>query len=377
MRRAIELAKRAWGDTHPNPLVGAVIVEQGQVVAEGWHARAGEAHAEVAALTALGRAPAEDATLYVTLEPCSTEGRTGSCIEAIVRSGLRRVVVGSIDPNPQHQGRGLEALKAAGVTVESRVLEAECEDLNLIFNHWISRRAPLFAAKSATTLDGRIATRSGESKWITGESARADVMMWRKLFPAIAVGAGTAMSDQPRLTARVPGDSERCPTRFVFDGLFRTGMERHLPSLYTDEFRTSTVIVTTTMAATGYIRRVEKEGPRVWVLPSSSAKVSFPEFRRRCAEEGICGVYFEGGSQLVSELIHARELDYLFCYRAPMIFADDKAKPVYRGLRTDKLDKAIRLERTRHAVFGDDQLMRGFVTYPGRLDVDETAFSDR
>src|SRR5258708_27838432 len=204
IRRALTWAKRAWGATHPNTMVGAIIVEDGQVVSEGFHAEDGGPHAERNVLSALGRVPKPGATLYVTLEPCSTQGRTVSCCDAIKAAGIRRVVVGATDPNPEHSGRGFDLLREAGIEVVTGVLEDECTDLNLIFNHWIKTGTPLLAAKSAVTLDGKNATRSGESKWITGDLSRADVMRWRRLFPAIAVGAGTLANDNPRLTSRFP-----------------------------------------------------------------------------------------------------------------------------------------------------------------------------
>jgi len=372
MRRCLELARRAWGDTHPNPMVGAAIVEDGVIVAEGWHARAGEAHAEVAAIRALGRAPKPEARLFVTLEPCCTHGRTGPCTEAIIAAGIRYVVVGTTDPNPEHAGRGLDALKAAGVTVETRVLMDECDDLNLIFNHWITRRTPLVAAKIATTLDGRIATRTGESKWITSAIARQDVMRWRRLFPTIAVGAGTALRDRPRLTARIEGEPEWCPLRLVFDGRMRLAGERELPALYTDEFHERTIVVTSDQGGSGYIRRLEAAGVRCWILPSIHGRTSLAAFRAHCAAEGITGVYVEGGAELLSGFLQAREIDYLFAYRAPLFLADQRALPAMRGLRTERLNQGVRLERVRHASVGDDQLMRGHVVYPGKLSIDET-----
>jgi len=374
MRQCLALARLGWGRTHPNPMVGAAIVENGEIVAEGHHARAGEPHAEIVALQALNRAPAAGAVLFVTLEPCSTQGRTPPCTDAIIRSGIKYVVIGTTDPNPDHAGRGLDILKSAGIAVETRILTDDCDDLNLIFNHWITRRRPILAGKVAVTLDGRIATRSGDSKWITGTAARADVMTWRRLFPAIAVGAATALIDQPRLTARVEGEEEWCPVRFVFDGLLRLAMERQQCSLLKDEFRERTIVVASEQAGTGYVRKMQNDGIQVWTLPGVSGKVSFAAFRERCAQAGIEGVYIEGGSQVLSEILHARELDYLFAYRAPLLFADDRARPIFRGLRTEKLEHALRLERVRHATVGDDQLMRGFVAYPGKLSVDETVF---
>lgn len=374
MRRALTLAKRGWGDTHPNPMVGALIVEDGAVVAEGFHARAGEDHAEISALKALGRKPAPGATLYVTLEPCCTHGRTPPCTDAIVHAGITRVVAGAADPNPAHAGKGYELLRAAGVEVITGVLADDCADLNLIFNHWIGTGRPLFAAKSGVTLDGKVATRTGDSKWITGELSRADGHRWRRLFPAIAVGAGTVRADNPRLTARVDG-AEWCPWRFVFDGLLRSVADQAMPKVYTDEHRERTIVVTTPHGGMGYVRKLGALGVKTWVLPSASPKVSFPDFRKRCGEEGITGVFFEGGAQLLSELLQMRELDYLFTYHAPVLFADDKGKSLLRGLRTETLDHAIRLERVRHEVHGDDTLMRGFVKYPEKMFVDEATFT--
>ncbi len=375
MQHALDLARRGWGATHPNPMVGAVIVEDGRVRAEGAHAQDGGPHAERLALLALGHRPRAGATLYVTLEPCSTPGRTGACTDAIIASGLQRVVVGATDPNPIHAGRGFEVLRAAGIEVITGVRERACTDLNLIFNHWIVQGTPLLAAKSAVTLDGRIACRSGDSQWITGEAARADVMRWRRLFPAIAVGAGTVLADNPRLTARVPGAAEWCPWRFVFDGLLRTVTDRAMPTLYTDEFRERTVVVTTPHGGVGYVRKLQALGVQVWTLPSATARVPLPEFRKRCTQEKITGVYFEGGAQLVSQILQQRQMDYLFVYRAPILLADDRAKPAWSGLRTEKLRQAVRLTEVWHEGLGDDFLTRGRVTYPEQMFIDETAFS--
>jgi diaminohydroxyphosphoribosylaminopyrimidine deaminase/5-amino-6-(5-phosphoribosylamino)uracil reductase len=374
MRRAIAVARRGWGDTHPNPLVGAVIVEAGEVVAEGHHARAGEAHAEIVALRALGRKPQAGAVLYVTLEPCCTHGRTPPCTQAILDAGIGRVVVGATDSNPAHAGHGFQLLRAGGVEVTEGVLARECADLNLIFNHWITTGRPLFAAKSGVTLDGKVATRTGDSKWITGPEARGNGHLWRRYFPAIAVGAGTVRADNPRLTARVDG-VEWCPWRFVFDGLLRTVTDKAMPGVYTDEFRDRTIVVTTPHGGLGYVRKLNAMGVKAWVLGANTPKVNFQDFRSRCAEEGITGVFFEGGAQLLSELLQARELDYLFTYHAPVLFADDKGKAILRGLRTETLANAIRLEQVRHEVLGDDALMRGFVRYPEKMFVDEATFN--
>ncbi len=375
MRRALEQARGVWGNTHPNPMVGAVIVEEGRVVAAGATAPDGGPHAEKQALQAYGGPPHAGTTLYVTLEPCSTEGRTGACTDAIIASGIKRVVVGATDPNPAHAGRGFAVLRAAGIEVVTGVLEHECADLNLIFNHWITTGGPLLAAKSAVTLDGHIACRSGDSRWITGETARADVMRWRRLFPAIAVGAGTVMADDPQLTARLPDTEPWCPIRFVFDGLLRSVVHKYLPKVYTDEYRERTIVVTTPHGGMGYVRKLRDMGVQVWCLPSPTQRVNFAEFRRACVEQRISGVYLEGGPKLMSQMLRERQIDYFFVYRAPVLLADVKARGMLQGLRTERLADAVRLADIQHSVHGDDILTRGRVVYPERMSIDETVFS--
>jgi diaminohydroxyphosphoribosylaminopyrimidine deaminase/5-amino-6-(5-phosphoribosylamino)uracil reductase len=363
MDRALALARRAWGATHPNPMVGAVIAEDGRVVAEGFHERDGGPHAEKAALVALGRSPRPGATLYVTLEPCSTQGRTGSCTEAILASGIRRVVAGATDPSPAHAGRGYQLLREAGVEVAEGVLGAECEDLNLIFNHWAAAGEPLLAGKFAATLDGRVATRTGQSQWITGEAARADAHRWRRLFPAMAVGAGTVLADNPRLTARGAGSPEHCPIRFVFDSALRTASAPVLPALYTDEFAAKTIVVAGARAHRAAAARLESLGVGVWSFDVPGA-VPLAAFRARCAAERIPGVLLEGGPGLLSRALAERELDYLFAYQAPVLLADDGARAAVSGLETSLLSRAIRLGGVRRETLGEDGLVRGRVLYP-------------
>ena len=374
MRRALDLARGSWGATHPNPMVGALIVEEGQVVAEGAHAHDGGPHAERLVLLARGKTPRPGATLYVTLEPCSTAGRTGACTEAIIAAGIKRVVVGATDPHPDHRGRAFEVLRAAGVEVVAGVLERECTDLNLIFNHWVTRNGPMIAAKVATTLDGKIACRTGESRWITNEASRADVHRWRRLFPGIAVGAMTILKDNPRLTARREGKEEWCPWRFVFDGQLRSVVDKNMPVVYTDEFRERTIVVTTPHGGLGYVRKLRESGIRVWLFDSPSRRVSLTDFRRRCVEERISGVLVEGGAELISQLLRVRQLDYLFAYHAPVLFGDDKAKTIFSGLRPERLDQAVRIGEVMHESCDGDFLIRGRLDYPVDLLLDETVF---
>ncbi|WOO41751.1 bifunctional diaminohydroxyphosphoribosylaminopyrimidine deaminase/5-amino-6-(5-phosphoribosylamino)uracil reductase RibD [Rubellicoccus peritrichatus] len=361
MTRALELARRGWGDTHPNPMVGAVVVEHGEIVAEGWHQTAGQDHAEIAAIKALGREPGEDATLYVTLEPCSTSGRTGACTDAIIKHGFKHVVIGAIDPNPNHAGHGIKVLEAAGIEVTTGVLEEACSDLNLIFNHWIVKRTPFIAGKIATTIDGKVATRTGHSKWITGETARADVHRWRRLFPAIACGNATALADDPAMTARIKGEDIWCPRRFIFDRGLDTLRNPKL-QVFTDAFREKTTLVTSIEQSNAALERAESLGIEIWALPTDTRAWFFDAFLKRCASIGITGVYVEGGANILSSMLDNQILDYLFAYRAPKLLADIKAPPCFIGQNIETMNSAFSLKNVKHATLEDDQLMRGFIS---------------
>lgn len=323
MRRALELARQAWGRTHPNPMVGAVITEGGRIVAEGFHAKAGEPHAEVMALRALGRKPAADAILHVTLEPCCTHGRTPPCVDAILAAGFRTVVVGARDPNPAHAGHGLELLRAKGVAVVEGVLGEECAGLNLIFNHWIARGAPLIALKVASTLDGKLTLPAGQGRAITGPAAQAYVHRLRRLFPAIAVSADTALADNPRLTAR--GDEgETCPVRFVLDRHFKTAGRTGL-NLFQDAHRPRTIVVGLGSAAKkSDLAWYEAEGVQVWSLVGDEASF-LKVWAERCAQEKITGVLVEAGPRFAASMLATGAADYLYSFVAPR--SGDPAAP--------------------------------------------------
>ncbi len=361
MRCAIELAKRAWGDTHPNPMVGAVIVEDGEIVASGWHTRAGEPHAEPAAISGLGRRPKPGATLYVTLEPCCTHGRTPPCTEAIKAAGFTRVVIGATDPNPAHAGHGYEVLRAAGIDVVTGVLAGECADLNLIFNHNIVTGSPFFALKIATTLDGRTATATGESQWITGPESRAEVMRLRRLYPAIAVGSGTVKADNPRLTSRT-SDDEWCPLRIILD---RSGSlaGREGLHVFSDRHQARTIVVLGERAHDESSIWYEDRGVGVWVIPHTDGTGFLAALRKRCAAEKIPGVLFEPGATLAGALLGAGEADYLYDFQAPVLLADNAARPFASGPARPKLADALRLRDIRRESFGEDLLTRGHLTY--------------
>ncbi len=354
MGRALELARRAWGATHPNPMVGALVVEGGEVVAEGWHARDGGPHAERAALAALGRRPKPGAMMVVTLEPCSTAGRTGACCDAIKSAGVTRVFIGAMDPNPAHAGRGVEVLRAAGIEVVAGVRAAECAELNMIFNHWITTGRPLIAGKVATTRDGYSRPPAGAERWITGAAARENVHHWRRLFPAIAVGAGTVRADDPALTRRwreADGtEREDCGWRFVFDATLATsaGEAAAWPRVYSDRWKARTVVVASAAADAEARARLEAAGVRVWAQETTRGAAGWGEFARRCAAERISGVYVEGGAELLADARAAGALDYGFWYRAPCEGRagwGGKVKWNFRGAVMER--------------FGEDELTRG------------------
>ena len=365
MERALQLARKGWGTTHPNPMVGAVVAHGETILGEGFHAHAGEPHAEVNALqdaSAAGHSLAE-ATLYITMEPCSTQGRTPPCTEAIRAAGVCRVVIGTTDPNPKHAGSGFAILRDIGCTVEVGVLEESCRDLNLIFNQWIVTGRPLWAAKIATTLDGKIATRTGESQWITGPEARRDVMRWRRYFPAIAVGSETALRDNPRLTARNPEEAEYCPMRFIFDRRLRLAAEAHRLHLFTDSWASRTILVTHRGHPGGALRNFHSCGVTVWEIDPEQW---WDEIEARMGGAGIHGVYVEGGAGLLGSLLQGRRLHYLFCYQAPKILADHEAPAAFHGRAVPHLTDALQLRKFHHSTHGDDRLIRGFLHDPGK-----------
>lgn len=360
MARALELAQRAWGQTHPNPMVGALIVEDGVIVAEGWHRGAGQPHAEVEALRALGRKPQAGASIYVTLEPCSTCGRTGACTSALVESGIQRVVVGAVDPNPAHAGRGLDLLRQAGLSVVEGVLAEDCSDLNLIFNHWIVAQQPLLALKMALTLDGKFAAASGHSRWVTGELARADVMRWRRYFPAIAVSAATVLADDPSLTSRCADSEVWCPIRFVFDRNLRSVNADALPQLYRDGYQARTIVLCAVDAPESQQRTLEQAGVQIWQLPlASDGHLDLAAFQQRCAAAEITGVYIETGPGLATTLLENRSVDYCFIYQAPKFMADAAAPGIGSLRKTGSMQEAISLSAVKQQRFGSDTLVRG------------------
>ncbi len=312
MARALELAEKYRGRTAPNPIVGCVITNaRGQVIAEGAHRGPGTKHGEIDALAKLGY-KARGATLYVNLEPCTHQGRTPPCTPVVRESGVARVVIGSKDPVPGHDG-GIEALRRAGITV-SRALVEECDAANRPFFTWATLRRPAFTLKAAITLDGKIATVNGHSQWITGEAARADVHRLRDTHDAVLVGVGTVLADDPKLTARIP--RARDPMRIVIDSRLRTPPRAALLPKRTGP---RTIIATTDDAPAAKEKALVRAGAEVWRFKARRGQVPLDKLARRLGDEDLTSVLVEGGGEVHASFFAAGLADELVLYVAPKI----------------------------------------------------------
>jgi diaminohydroxyphosphoribosylaminopyrimidine deaminase/5-amino-6-(5-phosphoribosylamino)uracil reductase len=313
MARCLELAAAHRGRTAPNPIVGSVIVgPDGAVLAEGAHRGPGQDHAEAAALRKIGhRAPG--ATLYVNLEPCNHHGRTPPCAPAVRDAGVARVVIGIADPIPGHGG-GIGVLRRAGIAVTVGVLRDECERANLPFLTWAMRHRPAFTLKAAITLDGKISTVAGESKWITGPAARADVMRLRAEHDAVLVGVGTVLADDPRLSARLPG--ARDPQRIVLDTQLRTPPSA---KLLPGRRGPRTIIACGPRAPLAREKALVARGAEIWRIGSPGGRVDVVELARRLADAQICSVLVEGGGEVHADLLAHHLADELVIYIAPKL----------------------------------------------------------
>jgi diaminohydroxyphosphoribosylaminopyrimidine deaminase / 5-amino-6-(5-phosphoribosylamino)uracil reductase len=355
----LELARKGWGRTHPNPMVGALIVERGEIVAEGYHQACGEPHAEIEAFSSLGRKPDPSASMFISLEPCSTQGKTPPCTEAIQNSGIKKVFVACSDPNPAHAGRGLDLLRDAGLKVElaDEPIRIQAERLNFIFNHRMKTDRPLIALKLAESANGMVAERAGYPSCVTGEKARGDVMRWRRLFPSICVGSGTALADNPSLTSRLP-DETWCPIRMVVDSNLSTFGDKVGPlKLYRDEFFDRTVVLTTAvgMEDSSRVVRAKERGIRLLeVEESSSGGIDPTSLRTILQELGLDALYCEGGPSFARALLESAQIDYLFRYCSPQFF--DEAQAV-SGPGLDRYPVREPIEQS----FGEDRLLHGFL----------------
>ena len=357
MRLALRQAVKARGRTSPNPLVGAVLVKDGRLIASGYHHKAGTPHAEI---NALAKAPdgAEGATLYVTLEPCSHHGRTPPCTEAVWRSGVKRVVVGMSDPNPLVAGSGLRFLKEKGIEVCAGVLAEECRRINLPFCQWITSGTPWVMMKAGLSLDGRIAARSGQAGWITNERSRQYVHRLRDQVDAILVGIGTALVDDPSLTTRLPGGHHRDPLRVVLDRDLRLPPRARMLS---QESTARTAIFCGPGAETGRRLALERAGALVWPIGlGADGELDLTEVLSELGRQQVTSLLVEGGSRVHGAFWSRGLVHQVMLFYGPLFLGADGV-PLLTGLGHDRVEQASRLHDIRTRRFGDDLMIEGLV----------------
>ncbi|MFQ5984551.1 MAG: bifunctional diaminohydroxyphosphoribosylaminopyrimidine deaminase/5-amino-6-(5-phosphoribosylamino)uracil reductase RibD [Alphaproteobacteria bacterium] len=350
MRSALGLARRSLGAVWPNPSVGCILVRDGRVVGRGWTQPGGRPHAESEAIARAGSL-ARGATAFVTLEPCAHQGETPPCAKALVRAGVARVVVGLGDPDARVNGAGLERLRAAGVKVETGVAEAEAAELNAGYLMRVRAGRPLVTLKAATTLDGRIATGKGESRWVTGEAARAQAHALRASHDAVAVGAATALADDPELTCRLPGLGRRSPVRVVFDGRLRLSLTSRLVETARE---VPTWIVALKGAEDDRRRAFRATGvDLVQVEADAEGHPDLAEALAKLGERGLTRLLVEGGGRLAAALLRRRLVDRLVWFHAPRIMGGD-GLPAAAGFGVDRLGEAPGFRRLSLLEIGGD-----------------------
>ncbi|MGP0565145.1 MULTISPECIES: bifunctional diaminohydroxyphosphoribosylaminopyrimidine deaminase/5-amino-6-(5-phosphoribosylamino)uracil reductase RibD [unclassified Nitrospina] len=357
MRRALALAARAEGRTSPNPLVGAVIVRGDTVVGEGYHHRAGKPHAEIEALKKAGNR-ARGADMIVTLEPCCHHGRTPPCTEAVITAGIRRVFVGMQDPNPLVKGKGSRRLKNAGIEVTTGILRKECERQNEVFVKYIRTGLPFVTLKAAVSLDGKIATKSGDSKWITGPEARKVVHQLRNRVDAIVAGSGTVLKDDPQLTTRLGKRAGRNPVRVVLDS---QGLVPMKARVFENTDRDRVIYVTTGLAPVTRLRKLEKAGVEVWTERAGREGVPLKRVMHRLAENGLTHVLIEGGSRLNAAALKARIVDKVLFFVAPLLIGGNGAVSVIGGPGIQKLKDAMHIQKPTLTPVGRDWMVEGYL----------------
>ncbi len=355
MRRALELGARAEGRTRPNPAVGAVVVADQQIVGEGYHPAAGEPHAEVFALQAAANR-AVGADLYVTLEPCSHHGRTGPCTEAIIAAGIKRVFVGTQDPNPQVAGSGIQSLQQAGIQVEVGLCETECRRLIAPFAKHVTTGLPFVILKSAVTLDGQTATSTGDSHWISNSHSREEVHRLRDRVDAIMVGIGTVLNDDPKLTTRLPGG--RDALRIIVDSQLRTPPQAALLHLNSSA---DTLVAYLATAPSSHINSLSKSGAVLMETAELDGRVDLHDLLAQLGRRGVQSILLEGGAQLNAAFLKAGLIDRVMVFVAPKIIGGSSGYGIFAGEGVARLADALPLHDIRFRQFGDDVLIEGEV----------------
>jgi len=360
MKLALQLAKRGLGKTSPNPMVGAVLVKSGRIIATGYHHKAGQAHAEAIALASVGK-KAKGATLYVNLEPCCHMGkRTPPCTKAIIGSGIKRMVAAMKDPNPKVAGRGIRELAGAGIKTITGILGPEAKRLNEAYIKWITTGRPFVTMKVASSLDGKIASAMGESRWISGKKSRALVHQLRNESDAVMVGIGTILKDDPRLTARLAGKKGCDPIRIIVDSRLRIPLESRILHL---DSAAKTILVATKQAPNDKIREIEKLGAQVLVAEGSNSRVDLAALMDELGRIGITNLLLEGGSELNASMLCDRLVDKVIFFVAPQIIGGQDAKSAVGGQAVRSLSQAFNLSNLQVSRLGKDLFIRGYLVY--------------
>jgi len=357
MRLALRLAKKGMGRTSPNPLVGAIVVKGKTIVGRGYHHRAGEPHAEVLALRQAGR-KARGATLYLNLEPCAHFGKTPPCTQAILAAGIRRVVAGMKDPNPVVSGRGIKQLRRGGVTVDVGILREECQELNGPFSKFITTGNPFVTLKAAISLDGKVATRSGDSRWVSSQASRNYVHRLRQAMDAVMVGIGTVLKDDPLLTVRLPGGKKpHQPLRVVVDSRLRIPLHSQL--VRTARFY-PTLVATTRAASSSRRKWLAQANVEVLILENNAqGHVSLKALMKELARRSVVSVLLEGGSTLTASAVREEVVDRLLFFLAPKIIGGERAPGVVGGEGILRLKDAKRVKILKVRRMGPDFLIEG------------------
>lgn len=354
MERAAALARRGEGRVNPNPLVGAVIVKDGTIIGEGWHDRFGGPHAERQAFASC-KESAEGAALYVTLEPCCHYGKTPPCTDAILEHKIGRVVIGSADPNPLVAGKGVRILREAGISVTEGVLREKCDAMNAVFFHYMKEKTPYVTMKYAMTMDGKIATYAGHSKWITGSPARVRVHEDRNRHMAIMAGVGTVLADDPMLNCRIPGG--RQPIRLLCDTHLRTPLTAKV-------VETADRQPTWILTCCGERERwaaYEEKGCRIRSVPEKDGHVDLRHVMDLLGDEGIDSIYLEGGASLHASALQEGVVQAVHCYMAPKLFGGEEAKTPVAGRGVEFPKEAYRLDIREITRYGEDILIECIV----------------
>ncbi len=354
MKIALQLAEKGCGYTSPNPMVGAVIVKDGQIIGQGWHEKYGQLHAERNALACCTQSP-KGATMYVTLEPCCHYGKQPPCVNAIIDAGIARVAIGSRDPNPLVCGKGLRILQEHGIEVTENILRDDCDKLNEVFFHYIQTKRPFVVMKYAMTLDGKIAAYTGKSKWITGEAARSHVQAQRHRYTAIMAGIGTVLADDPALTCRIPGGKN--PVRIVCDTNLRTPLTAQV---VTTAKQVPTILATSCADVEKQLA-YEKAGCRILLVDKKDGSIDLQKLMERLGQEQIDSILLEGGGTLNWAALKSGIVQKVQAYISPKLFGGQTAKTPVEGAGVPSPAEAFHLGNSKVTQLGEDFLIEGEV----------------